>query len=316
MTVRIYRSTDASAPVLNGTAGAMVTLLDALLVNGYGSALPLGWTKAFSGANKASYRQPAGTTNGFYIDIDDSTTGNCTMRGYESMTAVNTGTNAFPTAAQSATSLWTKSLEGSTSTAVNWVAVGTDKMFYLWVKLLAAHTTSPGGDYGTMFAFGDILSYKSGDVYNTMITTQPNSGNYYNFMYCSTAINGASNGHFMARTYQQTGTSITINKLIDGAKAGNTSFMGGGNQTSALQYPNPVDANLYMSPIWVGESATSTLRGIVPGAYAPCHYRPLTTGTQFAGTGAFSGKTFETFTLGNSGLGDIGQVFIEVSNTW
>ena len=33
----IYRSTDASAPVLTGEVGKLVDLLDACLVNGYGA---------------------------------------------------------------------------------------------------------------------------------------------------------------------------------------------------------------------------------------------------------------------------------------
>lgn len=37
MTVRVYRSTDAGAPVLTGQVGSLITLLDACLVNGYGS---------------------------------------------------------------------------------------------------------------------------------------------------------------------------------------------------------------------------------------------------------------------------------------
>jgi hypothetical protein len=44
MTVRIYRSTDGSAPVLTGQAGKLTDLLDAILVNGYGSKTAAGWT--------------------------------------------------------------------------------------------------------------------------------------------------------------------------------------------------------------------------------------------------------------------------------
>ncbi len=36
-TVNLYQSTDASAPILTGSAGSLVTLLDACLVNGYGT---------------------------------------------------------------------------------------------------------------------------------------------------------------------------------------------------------------------------------------------------------------------------------------
>ena len=35
--VRVYQSTDTGAPAVSGTAGALITLLDACLQDGYGS---------------------------------------------------------------------------------------------------------------------------------------------------------------------------------------------------------------------------------------------------------------------------------------
>jgi hypothetical protein len=40
----IYRYTDTSAPTVNGTAGSLITLLQACLVTGYGSKSGAGWT--------------------------------------------------------------------------------------------------------------------------------------------------------------------------------------------------------------------------------------------------------------------------------
>lgn len=42
MTVRVYRWDDASAPTLTGQLGSLITLLDAVLVNGYGSKTAAG----------------------------------------------------------------------------------------------------------------------------------------------------------------------------------------------------------------------------------------------------------------------------------
>jgi hypothetical protein len=330
MTVRVYRSTDTSAPVLNGNAGSMTTLLDAVLVNGYGAQLPLGWTKAFTGSSLASYKQPAGTTNGFYLDVDDSAAGSSNayftrVRGFETMTALFTGTNMFPTSGQVNASggWWWKSTETATGTAVSWVVVGTDKMFYLWIQTAAANTFAPGGNAGVMYCFGDILSYKPGDIYNTMINVSTSSGvgTISSFGVCSTSLTSVTNGHYMVRSYLQTGTSLNVSKMGDAAKSGSITFIGGGttgNATSYLAYPNPVDANLYMSPIWIGEPSNFVLRGVMPGSYAPCHYRPVNTGIQFAGTGAFSGKTFEAFSAWDPGSGStlVGTVLLEVSNTW
>ena len=56
----LYESTDAGAPIVNGVVGSFITLLDAVLVDGYGSRSPAGWTKVFSGTNRAVYESARG----------------------------------------------------------------------------------------------------------------------------------------------------------------------------------------------------------------------------------------------------------------
>lgn len=99
MTVRVYHSTDSSAPVLSGQVGALIGVLDAILVNGYGSKAAVGWTKAFSGTNMAAYKQSAGS-NQLYLRVDDTNATDARVVGYETMSDVNTGTGPFPTATQ------------------------------------------------------------------------------------------------------------------------------------------------------------------------------------------------------------------------
>ena len=48
MSFTIYRSTDASPPVLNGTAGSLRALLLACLVDGYGAKAAAGWAETFN----------------------------------------------------------------------------------------------------------------------------------------------------------------------------------------------------------------------------------------------------------------------------
>ena len=71
MTVTVYLSTDASAPTLDGNVGSLITVLDAVLVNGYGAKAAAGWTKAFSGTNKAAYRNSPSTGTGLFWRIQD-----------------------------------------------------------------------------------------------------------------------------------------------------------------------------------------------------------------------------------------------------
>ena len=70
MTVRVYQSTDTSAPVLTGVAGSLIALLDAVLVAGYGTQTAAGWTKPFNGINKGVYKHAG--SNGYFRFVDDA----------------------------------------------------------------------------------------------------------------------------------------------------------------------------------------------------------------------------------------------------
>ncbi|HRH29675.1 MAG TPA: hypothetical protein PKV17_12915, partial [Aquabacterium sp.] len=78
---------------LTSTAGALLAVLDAVLVTGQG------WTKPFSSGNVAVYKQPAGS-NGFYLRVDDSGTNFARACLYETMSDVDTGTGQTPTSVQ------------------------------------------------------------------------------------------------------------------------------------------------------------------------------------------------------------------------
>lgn len=87
MPVTIYTSEDAGAPpLLPNAAGALIAVLDACLVNGYGAKAGAGWSKPFNGVNLAVYKQGAGS-NGMHCRIDDSNGATARVRGFEDMTA-------------------------------------------------------------------------------------------------------------------------------------------------------------------------------------------------------------------------------------
>ena len=100
MTVKVYRFDDASAPVLSASPGALIGVLSACLVDGYGSKTGAGWTKTV-GTNVAAYKQGTGGS-GMSLRVDNSVSavGYARVVGYESMTDVNTGSNAFPLESQ------------------------------------------------------------------------------------------------------------------------------------------------------------------------------------------------------------------------
>ena len=125
-TSRIFTSLDAGAPVVHGAVGSLINVLDAVLVNGYGSTPSLGWTKEFSGTNKAVYRAPSGTRR--YVRVDDSIGYNASISSYETMINIDNGTDRMPSIAGAAI-YWYKSYYQNTA-ATRWYIIGDEAGFY------------------------------------------------------------------------------------------------------------------------------------------------------------------------------------------
>ncbi|WP_454737583.1 hypothetical protein [Cupriavidus necator] len=259
MTVRLYKSTDASAPSLTGQVGSLVALLDAVLVNGYGSQTAAGWTKAYSATNKASYRMVTSGNTGFYLDVDDaapSTAQEARMRSYETMSAVATGTGPFPTSAQSSFGVVCRKSNTANATARPWYIVADGSCVYVFVD--AGDVTG----YATGLYFGDFFSYKSGDPYGCAIigrsgenTSNTNIEMLPYIWQQSSPLTSTLNGHYVARGWPGVGGSIPFAKhssLL--AMASGTGVVG--SASSFAPYPNGPDSGLELAPLWIGHSGS------------------------------------------------------------
>jgi hypothetical protein len=326
----LYSSNDAGSPTLTGQTGSLLSVLNACLVNGYGAKTAAGWSKPFndvtaSGAGTnvvGGFRQGSGSR--LYLFVNDGGTNStsvgkeASLTGWESLTnysgsvvgtlpnnltaSVGGGTGQFPTPSQGLTTgrvVARKSVTAD-STARIWFVAADASTFHLWI--------STGDTAGTYYgvSFGDIFSMKgSSDSYRVLIMGRniDNSAaaGASDVDYCdaqwitagSSLITHAQPGHFMPRTFGGGGTSITAGKIGDTAKntplAGNvaTPFVG------IVQTPNGPDNSYYLSPIFVYESSTGTIRGRWRGVYNVCH--PLTSfsdGQTFAGANDYAGKNF------------------------
>jgi hypothetical protein len=303
MTIYIKRGTDSGAPSVDTTAGDMIELFDYCLVS------TMGWTKEFSGTNKAAYRPPTG--NRFYLRVDDSTGLVTNVRGYEAMSDVDTGTGLSPTTAQMANGLvvYKGKSTGSNQILDNWSFFSNGLIFYLFID-----GATSGGYYSRRpIIFGDFPSYKSGDAYNTVLIGD--TGSYSSAAVpppntLNAATSAAIGGHYIARDYTQLGSSTACSKRSD--TGGNWSaILGAGSMT----YPAPIEGGLLMAPVWLQEGGNG-LRGLLPGLWNPLHNSPLVHGDTFSGVGDLSGRTFEVIGLINSGTATNGQCFIETSDTW
>lgn len=289
----VYKSTDGSAPTLSGTAGDLTTLLDAVLVNGYGAKAAAGWTITHTALNKRVYTQGAGSGFGFRIRDNAGGTGGAQealIRGAESWTDIDTPVDPFPTDAQSAitddSQVIRKSSAASATTRV-WKVFADDRTCMLFIA--SGDTAS---EYKTCM-FGDFDSYVVGDAYGCLLVarTTENSGlSTAEYMGRITASIATSGGHFVARDYGGVGKSIACAQHGDSlAKNSGTAGLKG-----SIAWFNGPDGGLYVSPLHIHESSGPHIRGKVRGLYYPHHaITNFNDGDTFSGAGDYAGKTFE-----------------------
>lgn len=297
MTVRLYQSTDASAPTIYGAVGAsnnLINLLTKILVTGYGSQAAAGWAKPYTGTNVACFKQAG--AGGQYLAVNDSAALYSRVIGYETMTSATAGTGPYPTAALLSGGGYVHNSITNDTTARQWVCIADSTFFCLVID---------GNDLGNtcqVLMFGDALSYRASDAYHKLLVCGTTATFTSSCVAADVAasITTAVAGHWMARSYTQLGSAITLGQHSDSIKA-------------TLAYPHPVDGGLYLGPLWLHENNLSVVRGVIRGVWIPLHSgnRPLAHGDTFSGTGALAGKTFLVqYVNYNKSL------FLETSDTW
>jgi hypothetical protein len=380
-----FRSDDAGAPTLAGTAGYLVAVLDACLVNGYNSktvtitrtgttatlnctahgfrngqivvvsganetdynitarctridadnisiqvanspttpatgtitckVAPAGWTKAYSGTNKAAYRQPTSGANGFYFRFDDTAATNTQFRGYESMSDVDTGTGPFPTTVQiSGSGLYIYKSNTSSTASRRWHIWTNGSLVHLVISQGNSATTF-GKTTGVVVSFGDFASFKTGDIYNTLIIGDTGSGAYGNGS--STAVvsgyyGSGPSGHFMCREANQT-TASPVFFLADCGAATRTNSTYYYGSSGPGVYPDGIFGGIPMSRALIGEWAG--VRGRLPGLWSPHNGQCFHTEDTFSGaTGTdIEGRSFEiVLGIWNEYI----PLVVETSDTW
>jgi hypothetical protein len=307
----IYKSTDTSAPTLSGSVGTLLTVLDAVLVNGYPGKTAAGWSKPFANSgNVGCYKGGSGSQMSLSINDNAAVTAKeARATGYESLSAVATGTNPFPTVAQSvgasvAMCIWRKS-NTADGTARPWIIYADARTFYMFVQ-----TGDSGTVYQTM-GFGEFYSLKSGDSYNCFIcgrTTENSATVTLDSFDVLSAIGSSVSQNFVTRAYSAAVGSITVGKHGDGVKGSTSAFLG------SVPFPNNADSGVYISPVWICENSTSTVRGRLRGIWQPLHAISNFTdqGTFSADAGSsFNGKSFVSV----KSTGNAGCIIVETSNT-
>lgn len=202
-----FTQASSGAPTLNGTVGSLITTLDWLLdvsnTNGRKVA-----DKVYTGTNKAVYRFTTGQR--FYLRVDDAYAQESRMRGYESMTDVDTGVDPFPllTTYGDSSYVLRKSFEAN-SNARDWRATVWARGFNLYVK---RGPVSSGHD---LYIFGEgIREDGIADSYNTFIGMRRATGTTGNL-----GVLGASTAarHVSPLTAVSGTSCIAVARYFDGS---------------------------------------------------------------------------------------------------
>lgn len=191
-----------------------------------------GWQALYSGTGKLSLNSTDLTASGRVFRIDDTGTTYARIVGYESMTDVDTGSNAFPTGAQISGGGYLH--KSSSATTREWWLVADPKCVWLSVKA--------DGTYWHLYGFGDFQSLYSGDTYNS-------------FVMCA---NGASMANSAYAAYMNQSTSAVFYAARNGALSagavktpmlgiGLASGYAGAGVSPNFAYPSPTGVNVIMN---------------------------------------------------------------------
>jgi len=373
MAIKVFHSAQNSAPTLSGKVGSLIALLDAVLVDGYGSVevssitpsgasatvvcaanhdldtgdsvlisgatetkfngefvitvvdvrtftytlpeplttpasgtlkaarAPAGFERPFGDANKAVYRSKNPSSTHACLRVDDSgVTGGgareATVRGYVSMTSIDDGSEPFPSTVQSSTGLFAYKSSTADATARPWLLVSDGKTFYFQsaVNVSPAGMFPPDDQWVWVFAFGDLLPYRSTDPYASFLAANTSSNNMLSQNHYS-CYNGifTTQSTYYERSAHGLYTPRGLNLTIGATPA--VAFGHGWDQdalgTSVLvQYPNYPDGGFFMVPLIAFQQ--KCFRGRLPGAYEPLHGRCLGQMGVVEGVRGFPGRKF------------------------
>lgn len=255
---------------------------------------PAGFSKAFSGTNKAAYRSDDVAGNRLYLRIDDSSGSAARLRGFEAMSDVDTGTGPFPTDAQlSGGGYWYKA---NSATSREWHLISDGFMVYFLCDAASGWANSMGG-----FIFGEIARYQAPDAYSTVLIASASASNS---PYCY-AINNTF-GSWFARSYTQLSGSVTCTRQTHTITPQYLGYASSGSQI----FPAPADRSLHLWPVEAWEP--NVARGRLPGLWNPIHTGSPSHLFIVTNVPDFPGRTF----LCLYGWGPSYRVVFDITGPW
>jgi hypothetical protein len=207
-----------------------------------------GWARPFTGTNLRAYKSASPQGHGQYLRVNDAGTTSARVIGYETMTAISTGTGLFPTSAQvNGGYYWLKS-NYADNTPVNWLFATDGRMFWLAVE-------AAGGPCAKIYGFGDLIPEASaGDPYATLLLGDTSAAETYSAFYYMGRDVLVDNQCATPRRYGGAGTCVR------GGLITRTSYF------SWPAWPNPITGGMSFAQIdYRDASGEAFTRAVAPG---------------------------------------------------
>lgn len=275
---------------------------------------PAGWSKPFSKTGVAVYKSvdPEAHAGGMYLRVDDSRTdGWMRVRGYETMSDVDTGTGAFPNDSQAnGGGWWWRHYSGTTPTRY---AIFADSRMILFGP--APYSQYDAKGQNIQYAFGDPLPTRpSGDPYSTLLVCgwiQTDVQRQWDYAGSANAViprsfNGLSGAQsaFLVPAVGVTPTALS------------------GNDSSYGSFPSMVDGRLVVSRrrLTAGGQTDAT-RAWLPGGYSIPQQVPSLFFERFStldGAGELQGRKLMVLYNGTGGTNstDSRTSLVDVTGPW
>lgn len=305
---------------------------------------PLGWEKPFAGTHKAAYRSknPQSPQNLLLIDNSLKTPGYDTSWAkwanvgiVEDMTDIDTIVGAqapydpnLPTknwkqvqANQWGWHKWYHARQTGYESHVdggggnrNWVLVGDDRLFYLFITHQAGFNW-----YGrTSYCFGDIASFKPGDQYATVLAADDiylGNSNYASYpgQYGGYGLVMSLNftGKVLLRSHTQMGNPVRFGLTSLRINGSNQEVCGRGS----MPFPNGPDFSLWLLPTYVRQE-DGHMRGMMPGMYWMPQDRPFSDLTVVDNVVGQEGKKFLLVRQGYESEAAGAQIAFDITGPW
>ena len=218
-----------------------------------------GWVKVFAGVNKAVYQSTDVQGARFFYRVDDTGTTAARVRGYESMTDVDTGTGPFPTDAQISGGGYVLKSSNANATAVRYDFFA-DLRFFIFAicPTFSANTNYTGAPAR---GWGDTLPLRpAGDVYSACCSVSDTAGAT---AYGSFDLNTSGSASiYLARASTGLGGSVRANALAYVGAAGQSGF-----SATLGAFPSSIDGEMKTSRRYVDSGDGATPRANIPGIF-------------------------------------------------